>query len=164
MNRAERPSRHPSIVSEVVDPSSEAADTARRRYFEELDDRFRNGFDALGDTAAERDRMAAPHGAFVVLRDGDDVVGCGGVHRLDDDRAEIKRMWIDRSRRGMGLGRRLLADLEAAARDLGCREVLLDTNDALTEAIAMYRTAGYEAIDRYNDNPYADLWFRKVLA
>ena len=39
----------------------------------------------------------------------------------------------------------------------------LDTNRALSPAIAMYRAAGYADIDRYNDNPYADFWFEKEL-
>ncbi|MGA9275970.1 bifunctional helix-turn-helix transcriptional regulator/GNAT family N-acetyltransferase [Ilumatobacter sp.] len=152
-----------SIVTEVVDPDAELADGARRRYFDELDRRFRDGFDVAGDSAEERSRMAPPHGAFLVLVDDGDVVGCGGVHRLDGRVAEIKRMWLDPGLRGLGMGRRLLGDLESAARDLGCGEVVLDTNDALTTAIAMYRGAGYEPTERYNTNPYADLWFRKRL-
>lgn len=153
-----------SIVTEMVDPSSVLADHARRRYFAELDERFRDGFDATDDSADERSRMAPPRGAFLVLLDDGVVVGCGGLHRLDGGPAEIKRMWLDPRLRGLGMGRRLLADLESAARDLGCSDVVLDTNDVLTEAIAMYRAAGYEPTERYNDNPYADLWFRKQLS
>ncbi len=39
----------------------------------------------------------------------------------------------------------------------------LDTNGALTEAIALYERAGYHRIERYNDNPYAELFFEKSL-
>ena len=62
-----------------------------------------------------------------------------------------------------GLGRRLLTALEAAAADLGATRVILDTNGVLAEAIRMYTTAGYDRIERYNDNPYAQLWFAKAL-
>jgi ribosomal protein S18 acetylase RimI-like enzyme len=72
-------------------------------------------------------------------------------------------MWVDDAWRGCGLGRRMLTALEEAARDLGYREVRLDTNATLVEAIAMYEHAGYRRIERYNDNPYAQAWFAKRL-
>jgi ribosomal protein S18 acetylase RimI-like enzyme len=82
---------------------------------------------------------------------------------LDDETAEIKRMWISAEVRGRGLGKRLLARLEDEVRAGGRSAVLLDTNGALTEAIAMYESAGYRATTRYNDNPYAERWFSKRL-
>jgi ribosomal protein S18 acetylase RimI-like enzyme len=72
-------------------------------------------------------------------------------------------MWVNPQRRGLGLGKRLLARLEAEIQVAGRSIVVLDTNRSLTEAIAMYRACGYEEIDRYNDNPYAQLWFAKSL-
>ena len=72
-------------------------------------------------------------------------------------------MWVLGSWRGAGLGSRLLGHLEARARGLGHVALRLDTNQALTEAIAMYHRAGYRAIDRYNDNPYATHFFEKSL-
>jgi hypothetical protein len=41
--------------------------------------------------------------------------------------------------------------------------VILDTNEVLTEAVAMYERAGYHRVERYNDNPYAHHWFAKAL-
>ena len=58
----------------------------------------------------------------------------------------------------------MLRELEALARRLGHRRVVLDTNGTLVEAIAMYERAGYTPIDRYNDNPYAEAWFAKSLS
>ncbi len=65
--------------------------------------------------------------------------------------------------RGLGLGRRLLAELEAHAADGGARAVRLETNRALQEAIAMYRAAGYREVAAFNDEPYAHHWFEKAL-
>ena len=65
--------------------------------------------------------------------------------------------------RGAGLGSRMLRHLEAEAARLGHRRVVLDTNGTLLEAIAMYERAGYTHVERYNDNPYAQAWFEKVL-
>ena len=65
--------------------------------------------------------------------------------------------------RGLGLARRLLGALEALARDAGLALVRLDTNKALAEAQALYLSAGYAPIPRFNDNPYAHHWFEKRL-
>ena len=151
------------VTFSVVDAASDDARWAMAQYFEELDARFTDGFDpgAAFDEAVIG--LNPPNGAFVVAKFDDDLVGCGGIQFLDDDTAEIKRMWVSSQRRGIGLGRRLLAFLEGEIQASGRSWVVLDTNKALTEAIAMYRSCGYESIDRYNDNPYAQLWFAKQL-
>jgi len=72
-------------------------------------------------------------------------------------------MWVARRARGRGLGRRLLGELEHHARERGAVAVRLDTNRALAEAIALYRSAGYVEVERFNDDPYAEAWFEKPL-
>ncbi|MCE9621463.1 MAG: GNAT family N-acetyltransferase [Actinomycetia bacterium] len=133
------------------------------RYFTELDSRFDGGFEPGDTLTVDAASMTAPAGAFVVARSDGAAIGCGGVIRMDDRSAEIKRMWVDPEWRGLGLGKGLLANLESHAARLGFSVVRLDTNSALTEAIAMYEGAGYRAIERYNDNPYARHWFEKQL-
>ena len=152
------------VTFDVVDPRSPEARSVIDRYFAELDTRFRSGFDpGPGGAAADADTMREPSGAFVVVHDTGEAVGCGGVIRVDDGTAEIKRMWIRPDHRGRGLGRRLLAHLESVAAGFGHRRVLLDTNESLSEAIAMYGRSGYQPVERYNDNPYAHHWFAKEL-
>jgi GNAT superfamily N-acetyltransferase len=90
-------------------------------------------------------------------------VGCGVLKALDAHTGEIKRMWVAPHARGIGLARRLLERLEAQALQCDLTRVRLDTNRVLTEAHALYRKAGYREIERYNDNPYAHLWFEKDL-
>jgi GNAT superfamily N-acetyltransferase len=107
--------------------------------------------------------MRPPTGDFLVLRADADLVACGGIQQHTAVVGEIKRMWVDPEWRGCGLGVRLLTALERRAVELGYREVYLDTNAALTEAVAMYEGAGYRHIERYNDNPYAQVWFGKRL-
>jgi GNAT superfamily N-acetyltransferase len=153
----------PDVAFETVDPASAHAREAMRRYFAELDERFRQGFDPGPRTGEDDDTLRAPVGAFVVaVSDGRPIAG-GGV-RVYGDAAEIKRMWVDRAQRGAGLGSRLLRHLEDVARGLGHTVVRLDTNETLVDAIAMYERAGYSRIDRYNDNPYATHFFEKRLA
>lgn len=156
--------RSSEVTFHTTDPAGADATTAMTKYFDELDARFPGGFDrtgALGDGAAS---MGAPHGVFVVATASDGtIVGCGGVQRCGETAAEVKRMWIDADWRGAGIGRRLLGELEQFAATAGYSEVVLDTNATLTEAIAMYESAGYRPTERYNDNPYAERWFVKAL-
>ena len=152
------------VVVEVVDGGAPAAMWAVERYVAELAERFPSGFDPGLPTADEATATFAPgRGCFLVARRGDETVGCGGVQFLDERTAEVKRMWVGPTARGVGLGRRLLAELEAVARAGGRTRVVLDTNEVLDEALALYRTAGYVPIDRYNDNPYATHFFAKDL-
>jgi GNAT superfamily N-acetyltransferase len=106
-----------------------------------------------------------PHGTFVVARVDDVAVGCGGVCRFDESRAELKRMYVAPSARGLGLGRRLLDALEGEARRLGYVAVVLETGNLQAEALGLYTSAGYERIPCYE--PYASrelsLCFEKSL-
>ena len=118
-----------------VDPDSADAVWCLTQYYAELRDRFEEGFDPAMSVAADPGRFRRPHGAFLVAYIGDRPVGCGGVKLTSAEVGYIKRMWVDRSRRGRGLGRILLAALESTAGDLGCAIVQLETNQALTGAM-----------------------------
>jgi ribosomal protein S18 acetylase RimI-like enzyme len=147
----------------VVDPASTEAQWALRSYTQELETRFEERFDVEGTVARAATDYAPPHGLFVLALDGSEVMACGALAWLDDERAEVKRMWVAPSYRGRGLATRLLEHLEGLVASSGRDVVVLDTNDGLTEAIALYDKQGYERVERYNDNPHARLWFRKQL-
>lgn len=149
-----------SVTIDDVSAASAEARACLTAYFDELAMRFENGFDPDAGTSA--DQPAAPL-AFLVARHQGEPVGCGALYRLDGKSAEIKRMWVAPRSRGLGLARRLLAALEAKARDHGFSRLCLDTNRALGEAQSLYRRSGYHEIARYSDNPYADFWFEKTL-
>jgi ribosomal protein S18 acetylase RimI-like enzyme len=72
-------------------------------------------------------------------------------------------MWVDSTTRGLGVGRRLLTELEACAASHGAGSVRLETNRTLVEAISLYRSAGYVEVAPFNDEPYAHHWFVKQL-
>jgi GNAT superfamily N-acetyltransferase len=108
--------------------------------------------------------FSPPNGAYLVgFADGTPVCG-GGLKRLDDDAAEIKRMYVVPASRRQGLARRLLGALEAAARERGYRIVRLDTGPRQPHAKALYTATGYVEVADYNDNPYAAYWGEKRLA
>jgi DNA-binding MarR family transcriptional regulator len=147
--------RAATVSLREVDPTDPAARDAAGRYFAELARRFPHGFDPGAPDHAGRFLLATSAGAPIAY---------GGVRPLSEQTGEIKRMWVDDAWRGAGLGSRMLRELESLAGRLGHRRVVLDTNGTLLEAIAMYERAGYTPIERYNDNPYAEAWFEKVLS
>jgi len=116
----------------------------------------------LGTGAPPAD-FSPPGGTFLVIyKDGRPVAG-GGVKRDADGVAEIKRMYVVPEARQQGLGRRLLEELEAAARELGYARIRLDTGARQPHAQAMYQRAGYHPIDNYNGNAQASFWGEKIL-
>jgi GNAT superfamily N-acetyltransferase len=146
-------------------PDSTLAQGLLGRYYGELATRFPGGpggFD-LGLITVPTTEFTPPRGVFLLARLDGHAVGCGAVRSLDADHAEIKRMWVDPSARGLGIGRSLLAALESAAAELGCHAVRLDTAAYLTEALPLYQSAGYAEIPAYNDNPYSAHWLEKHL-
>jgi DNA-binding MarR family transcriptional regulator/GNAT superfamily N-acetyltransferase len=147
-----------------ADPDSPEACTAINSYFAELAQRFERGFDVGTTRQAAGPEMTPPAGRFLLATLQGKPVGCVGLTLHGDDPAEVKRLWTADRVRGMGLGRRLLAEIETAAVKAGARAVRLETNRALTEAIGLYRSAGYAEIPAFNDEPCAHHWFEKELA
>jgi DNA-binding MarR family transcriptional regulator/GNAT superfamily N-acetyltransferase len=139
-------------ISEV-DPAGAAAQFCLGEYFAELDRRFDTGYDAAADTSAELADFRPPAGLFLVATLRSEPVACGGLKFRGSDSADLRRMWVAPSVRGIGLARRMLAELEQRAAAAGASAVRLDTNRNLTEAIALYRSAGYREIPRFNDLP-----------
>ncbi len=113
----------------------------------------------------DADEVAAGRGVFLVAYSGGEPIACGAIRLLDPETAEVKRMYVAPAARGAGLGRRLLAELEAEARTLGAKSVVLETGVRQPEAIALYVNAGYSKkgpFGEYDDHPLS-LFFGKVL-
>jgi DNA-binding MarR family transcriptional regulator/GNAT superfamily N-acetyltransferase len=146
------------------DPADPQAQHCLREYALELDRRFDNGFDANRSISATAPELRPPAGLLLVASLLSEPVGCGALKFHPGEPTELKRMWVAESARGLGLGRRLLAELESRAAYNGTTTVRLETNGSLTEAIALYRAAGYREVPRFNDEPYAHHWFEKELA
>ncbi len=147
----------------VEDPSSDDAQFCIDQYFREIDARFDNGFDPSIANSAGVDELTEPAGLLLVARLRGDPVGCGALKFHGTSPAEIKRLWVSAGARGIGLGKRILTDLERRAAANGAAAVQLDTNRNLTEAIAMYRSSGYVEIPAFNSEPHAHHWFEKPL-
>ncbi|MCH9670546.1 MAG: helix-turn-helix domain-containing GNAT family N-acetyltransferase [Gammaproteobacteria bacterium] len=155
-------------VTLTVEPTtSPDARYCLEQYFTELQGRFDTGFDEGRSNSATDDELTPPNGFFVVARLDGTPVGCGALKcdgKAEPPGGEIKRMWVAQSARGLGLGKKLLAHLEDIARTRDLAWVRLETNQTLTEAIAMYRACGYEEVPAFNREPYAHHWFEKRIA
>jgi DNA-binding MarR family transcriptional regulator/GNAT superfamily N-acetyltransferase len=148
----------------VEDPRHREARYCIAEYFAELTRRFDGGFDAARSLSAGDEELTPPAGLLLVARLHSAPVGCAALKLHGDEPAEVKRMWVAGSVRGLGLGRRLLAAVEDHALTHGVRTLRLETNRALTEAIALYRSTGYREVPAFNDEPFADHWFEKQLS
>ena len=148
----------------IEDPHSADARWCIDQYISELNERFEAGWDPARSISADADELMAPHGLMLVARLRGRPVGCGALKFHRDAPTELKRMWVSRDARGLGLGRRLLVELESHARSSGASVVRLETNRALQEAIQLYRTSGYHEVAAFNSEPYAHHWFEKQLA
>jgi DNA-binding MarR family transcriptional regulator/ribosomal protein S18 acetylase RimI-like enzyme len=148
----------------VRSPRDPQARHCLRSYLRELSDRFDGGFVPERSISARDDELTPPAGLFVVATLHSEAVGCGAMKFHPDKPAEIKRMWVASTMRGLGLGRRLLDELEHHAARAGARTVRLETNRSLTEAISLYRRSGYREVPAFNTEPYAHHWFEKEIA
>jgi len=151
-----------SMVSFAVeDPTTADARWCFDQYFAELDTRFDGGFDPALSIPADAQELTLPSGLLVIARLRGLPIGCGALKFHHGRPGELKRMWITPSARGLGAGRRLLDELERHARERGVAVLRLETNRALSEAIALYRRSGYVEVEAFNAEPYAHHWFEK---
>jgi DNA-binding MarR family transcriptional regulator/GNAT superfamily N-acetyltransferase len=146
-----------------VDAAGSDARQCLRAYVEELNQRWEAGFDPAAGVSAEPRELTPPAGCFLIAYLYGEPVGCGGVKHLAGGPSDIKRMWVSPGARGLGLGRRLLEELEQRVRDSGATVARLETNRVLVEAIGLYRAAGYREVPAFNDEPFAHHWFEKPL-
>jgi ribosomal protein S18 acetylase RimI-like enzyme len=147
----------------VCNPRHPDARRCLQGYLDELSQRFDGGFDPARSISAADRELTLPAGLFLVATRHSEPVGCGALKFHREAPAEIKRMWVAPAARGLGLGRRLLTELEAHAAANGVRVLRLETNRTLAEAISLYRTSGYREVAAFNSEPYAHHWFEKAL-
>jgi DNA-binding MarR family transcriptional regulator/GNAT superfamily N-acetyltransferase len=151
------------IVIEEMDPRRDDARYCLGEYYAELARRFANGFDVSLSRDPEAVDMIRPRGAFLVAMSDGLPIGCVGLKGAGGEIAEIKRLWVAPSARGLGLAHRLMKVAEDIARELSIKVLRLDTNSALPEAQQLYRSSCWNEIARFNDDPYPDTFFEKHL-
>jgi len=152
------------VRMEPADPGDREVRALYADFIREADGPLEGEVDLEAEIAAGPPaELVPPAGLLLIARIEGAPAGLGGVRHLDTEVAEVKSMFVAPGFRGTGLGRRLLTELERIAAEHGCAAVRLDTSDYLTEAIGLYRSAGYREIPDYNANPKANLWLERRL-
>jgi GNAT superfamily N-acetyltransferase len=155
-------------IDSGVQVTVERADTAvslvlQDAFFADIAARY-PGWEPASSQSVEPSDLAPPNGVWLVAyRDGHPI-GCGGLQRLDAETGEVRRIFLDRTERGRGTGRRLLVELEEHARRLGYRRVRLTTGDEQEEALGMFQSAGYEEIAPFTDGAFTRHWMERALS
>lgn len=174
----------PDVIPEftTVSVTDVGALSLLTQYFSDRETSFPSVQGAYRTTFPAPEQFLPPRGVFLLVSasrssaatdesadaDGVSFVGCGGIRRIEDSsdgavRFEVKHLFLQPQTRGRRWGSLLLAELESRARELGADEVVLDTNASLEAAGALYRRAGYEDVEPFNDNPNATNWYRKPM-
>jgi ribosomal protein S18 acetylase RimI-like enzyme len=134
----------------------DAAAQLIRQYADSLPiDLNRQGF--ADEIASLPGPYAPPDGALLLAFQDGEALGSIALKRLEHQVGEIKLLYVARAGRGLGIGKSLVAALLAEAGRIGYREIKLDTLPHMTEAIALYKSFGFEPIEAYGSFPYPGL-------
>jgi GNAT superfamily N-acetyltransferase len=144
------------------DPEEPPASELLAEMRVELNDVYET-FSRLDNPPLSPAELRPPGGVYLVGFEDDDAVAGGGLRRLSEGVAEIKRMFVRPTARSRGVARALLVALEDEAVSLGYLTVRLDTGPRQVHGLALYRSAGYVDVEPYNDNPFACFWGEKRL-
>jgi GNAT superfamily N-acetyltransferase len=144
------------------------ATALRRAYYHDVASRYwgRSATVAEVDEGLTGDGvelLTPPTGQFLVGRYGGEAAACGGVLMLDQERAELTRVFLRHDFRGRKGASLLMEALEHEARTLGARRMVLNTRLDLVEARALYTRHGYAEIPAYRSGPYMEIWYGKDL-
>ena len=100
------------------------------------------------------DSYSPPDGCLLVARRDGQAVGCVALRRFDDDKCEMKRLYVRPALIGLGIGRALATAIITEARRLGYRKMRLDSiADRMKEAVSLYRSLGFHEIQPFGDHP-----------
>jgi GNAT superfamily N-acetyltransferase len=157
-----------TITVALEPPSGPHAERLLWAYFQEMVSRYqlRPGRpDEVEGAMAEdpSDDLVPPSGMFYLARRGSTPVGCIGLRLRPNQVGQVTRVFVLSDERRKGVGARLMAEIEAAARDHKVRRLELDTRDDLVEARQLYESCGFVEVPAFNAGRYAEHWFAKQL-
>jgi GNAT superfamily N-acetyltransferase len=126
---------------------------------DELESRL--GFRLPVQEAVDRDitevaKFRPPDGRLLVAVEGEEAIGTAAMRRIGPETAEIKRMFVDPTRRRAGAGRAMLESLIRSAADAGYERIRLDSPEFMTAAHGLYRSEGFTEIGPYLESEIPD--------
>lgn len=137
------------IAIQRVDITGEPAVALIKALNAELSARYPE--DGATHFRLDPDEVKEGRGAFLVATIDGVPMACGAIRRLDEQAAEIKRMYVSPEARGQGVGRRMLSALEAEAIRLGVERIVLETGVRQHEALALYERTGFQRIPAFGE-------------
>jgi len=114
--------------------------------------RYHDGLESRPDLEDIQTHYFENGGMFLVALNGEQVIGSGALRKLDEETAELKRMWLLEAYHSQGIGYRLLMQLFDFARQRGYVRVRLQTSFEQRRALAFYRKVGFYEIPCYSDD------------
>lgn len=109
-------------------------------------------------------KYASPDGRLYLARNGDEVIGCIALRKLDEGVCEMKRLFLREGARGRGVGNLLIEKLIADARVIGYTKMRLDTfPPKMAKAVELYESHGFYKIPPYYDNPHEGVLFMEKI-
>jgi GNAT superfamily N-acetyltransferase len=150
-------------------PDTDDSRWVLRAYFEDLASRYYRRPATGGEIDAAMaedpsDDLTPPRGLFFLAYGDAGVTGCAGLRMLPSGVGEVTRVFVIPSGRRLGLGARLLDEVEHAARTRGLSRLRLDTRSDLVEGRRLYESHGYLEVPAFNNGLYAEHWFEKTLS
>lgn len=98
-------------------------------------------------------KYAAPEGCLLLAREGDTVLGCAALRRVDESTCEMKRVYVRSAARGRNLGRLLVEAILNEAKLAGYSRICLDVLPEFTAAQKLYESMGFESAEPVSFNP-----------
>lgn len=108
-------------------------------------------------------KYAPPDGCLFLASEGEKILGCVAMRKIDAETCEMKRLFVRENGRGKGIGRELVKRVIERARRSGYRKMRLDTLAAqMSKAVEIYRSFGFRQIPAYYDTPIAETIFMEL--
>jgi ribosomal protein S18 acetylase RimI-like enzyme len=105
-----------------------------------------------------------PDGTFIIAKDNDNVVGCVGLRKLDENICEMKRLFVNDKHKGKGIGKKLVEIIIEEAKYKNYRKMRLDTLKTMESALKIYYKNNFYEIEPYYNNPNTDVvYIEKIL-